>query len=169
MLDVATGTGLVARELVRTDGRRRVVALDPSAPMLGTGIERSARLPIAFVLGRAEELPFATATFDALTVTYLLRYVDDPGATLTELARVVRPGGVVASLEFGVPPNRAWRACWRLYTRAVMPAVGRLVSRDWYEVAGSRSQHRRSGVATRSPNSSVCGRRPACRPCVSGG
>ena len=60
--------------------------------------------------------------------------MDDPGATLTELARVVRPGGVVASLEFGVPPNRAWRACWRLYTGAVMPAVGRLVSRDWYEV-----------------------------------
>lgn len=134
VLDVATGTGLVARELVQTDGRRRVVALDPSAPMLETGIDRSARLPIAFVLGRAEELPFATATFDALTVTYLLRYVDDPGATLTELARVVRPGGVVASLEFGVPPNRAWRSCWRLYTRAIMPAVGRLVSRDWYEV-----------------------------------
>ena len=72
----------------------------------------SNRAAIGNVLGRAEELPFPDASFDALTVTYLLRYVDDPGATLRELARVVRPGGVVASLEFGVPPApygaRAW-------------------------------------------------------------
>ena len=102
--------------------------------MLREGVRRSEGLPIAFVLGRAEELPFADGVFDALTVTYLLRYVDDPGATLAELARVVRPGGVVSSLEFGVPTNPGWRACWRLYTRVVMPAIGRLVSRDWYAV-----------------------------------
>ena len=134
VLDVATGTGLVARELVGMNPARRVVALDPSAPMLREGVRRSAGLPVAFVLGRAEELPFVDGAFDALTVTYLLRYVDDPGATLAELARVVRPAGVVSSLEFGVPPNPAWRACWRVYTRVVMPALGRLVSRDWYEV-----------------------------------
>ena len=102
--------------------------------MLREGRRRSAGLPIEFVLGRAEELPFADAAFDALTVTYLLRYVDDPGATLAELARVVRPDGVAASLEFGVPPSPFWRACWRLYTRGVMPAIGRLASREWYEV-----------------------------------
>ena len=54
--------------------------------------------------GEAEALPFADESFDALTFTYLLRYVDDPAATMRELARVVRPGGRVASLEFGVPP-----------------------------------------------------------------
>ena len=134
VLDIATGTGLVARELVRTAPGRRVIALDPSEPMLREGARRAVGLPVAFVLGRAEELPFPDGAFDALTVTYLLRYVDDPGATLAELARVVRPGGVVSSLEFGVPPNPAWRACWRLYTRVVMPALGRIVSRDWYEV-----------------------------------
>lgn len=134
VLDVATGTGLVARELVRSGRPRRVVALDPSEPMLREGVRRSAGLPIAFTLGRAEELPFPDAVFDALTVTYLLRYVDDPAATLTELARVLRPGGVVSSLEFGVPPKPVWRAAWRLYTRIVMPAVGRLVSRDWFAV-----------------------------------
>src|SRR5204863_6300754 len=72
-------------------------------------------------------------TFDALTFTYLLRYVDDPAATLSELARVVRPGGAMASLEFHVP-LRPWEPLWWLYTRAVMPAVGRLVSTSWYEV-----------------------------------
>ena len=134
VLDVATGTALVARELVGTGPARAVIALDPSEPMLREGLRRAAGRPIAFVLGRAEDLPFADGAFDALTVTYLLRYVDDPRATLVELARVVRPGGVVASLEFGVPPSPAWRACWRLYTRVVMPAVGRLVSRDWHAV-----------------------------------
>ena len=132
-LDVATGTGLVARELVRS-GARRIVGLDPSEPMLRQGRRRSAGLPVDFVLGRAEELPFADATFDALTVTYLLRYVDDPGSTLAELARVIRPDGIASSLEFGVPPNRFWHTCWRLYTRVAMPAIGRLASRDWYEV-----------------------------------
>ena len=88
----------------------------------------------ANVLARAEALPFADATFDALTVTYLLRYVDDPGATLRELARVVRPGGVVASLEFGVPTSPVWRAAWWGYTRWVMPLIGALDSREWREV-----------------------------------
>ena len=58
-------------------------------------------------LGEAERLPFADGEFDALTFTYLLRYVDDPRATLRELVRVVRPGGRVATLEFGVPARRA--------------------------------------------------------------
>ncbi|MEP6759348.1 MAG: class I SAM-dependent methyltransferase [Actinomycetota bacterium] len=134
VLDVATGTGLVARALAGSGPARRVIALDPSEPMLREGVGRSTGAPIAFVLGRAEELPFADGTFDALTVTYLLRYVDDPAETLAELARVVRPGGVLSSLEFGVPPNVTWRICWQVYTRVIMPAIGRLVSRDWYTV-----------------------------------
>jgi len=134
VLDVATGTALVARRLVHAGLARRVVGLDPSEPMLREGSRRSHGNPIVFLLGRAEELPFADATFDALTVSYLLRYVDDPGPTLAELARVVRPGGAIASLEFSVPPNTMWRACWWAYTRLGLPAVGRLVSGDWYEV-----------------------------------
>jgi len=82
-------------------------------------------------VGRAEALPFADGAFDALTVTYLLRYVDDPSATVRELLRVVRPGGVVASLEFHVPPARWARRAWRLYTRRIMPVVGGLVSPAW--------------------------------------
>jgi demethylmenaquinone methyltransferase/2-methoxy-6-polyprenyl-1,4-benzoquinol methylase len=134
VLDVATGTGLVARALTRAGRAQRVVGLDPSEGMLRAGVHRAGDVPIAFVRGRAERLPFADGTFDALTVTYLLRYVDDPAATLQELARVVRPGSVIASLEFGVPPNPVWYACWLAYTRFAMPAIGLAVSRHWYRV-----------------------------------
>jgi demethylmenaquinone methyltransferase/2-methoxy-6-polyprenyl-1,4-benzoquinol methylase len=125
--DVASGTGLVARRLAGATGRRRVVRIDPSEPMLRADPGE----PGWPVLGRAEELPLADASVDALTFTYLLRYVDDPGAVMRELARVVRPGGVVACLEFGVPPNVAARRLWRSYTRRVMPTVGSVVSPAW--------------------------------------
>lgn len=133
-VDVATGTGAVAIELVRQGRSSFVTAFDQSMPMLRQGMGRAAGEPIRFVVARAESPPFAPETFDALTVTYLLRYVDDPAATLRELARLVRPGGMFASLEFGVPTHTVWRACWRLYTRAIMPGVGMLVSRDWHRV-----------------------------------
>ncbi|MGH9296909.1 MAG: class I SAM-dependent methyltransferase, partial [Acidimicrobiales bacterium] len=90
---------------------------------------------VSFVLGRGEQLPFADGTFDALTFTYLLRYVDDASAALNELARVVRPGGLVASLEFAVPESRFWRAWWWLYTRAVLPLAGAATGgRQWWDV-----------------------------------
>jgi demethylmenaquinone methyltransferase/2-methoxy-6-polyprenyl-1,4-benzoquinol methylase len=137
VLDVATGTGLVARELVARYGCR-VVGLDQSAPMLGRARAKLAADPhlaerIELVTGEAEALPFADAEFDQLTFTYLLRYVDDPAATLRELARVVRPGGRVACLEFCVPRG-LWLWPWRLYTRFGLPALGRLASRQWFEV-----------------------------------
>jgi demethylmenaquinone methyltransferase / 2-methoxy-6-polyprenyl-1,4-benzoquinol methylase len=135
VLDVATGTGLVAQALVRRYGCH-VVGLDQSPEMLAAAQARVAGVPalrgrLELVTGEAERLPFADGEFDHLTFTYLLRYVDDPGATLCELARVVRPGGRVASLEFAVPPSRLWRALWIVYTRAGLPALGRLVSRQW--------------------------------------
>ena len=68
---------------------------------------------VELVEASADELPFPDASFDHLTFTYLLRYVDDPGATLAELARVVRPGGTIAMLEFGVPRG-VWRPLWDL-------------------------------------------------------
>ncbi|MGZ4150353.1 MAG: class I SAM-dependent methyltransferase [Actinomycetota bacterium] len=137
VLDVATGTAAVALELLRRETARTVVGLDQSEPMVRTGIARvrDARAidRTAFVLGQGERLPFPPGTFDALTFTYLLRYVDDPAATLRGLAEVVRPGGTIASLEFGVPSG-AWLPLWWAYTRAALPLVGRLSSREWYEV-----------------------------------
>ncbi len=89
---------------------------------------------VELVEGQAEALPFVDESFDALTFTYLLRYVEDPRATVGELARVVRPGGRVSSLEFGVPPWAPARAVWRLYTTVGLPALGRLESREWAQV-----------------------------------
>jgi demethylmenaquinone methyltransferase / 2-methoxy-6-polyprenyl-1,4-benzoquinol methylase len=131
VLDVATGTGAVARELIRRTGCR-VVGVDVTPEMLA---EARRRLPpdVELVEARAEHLPFPDASFDGLTFTYLLRYVDDPAATLRELARVVRPGGTIASLEFAVPRG-VWRPFWELYVRAVLPLFGRAISPGWHEV-----------------------------------
>jgi demethylmenaquinone methyltransferase/2-methoxy-6-polyprenyl-1,4-benzoquinol methylase len=132
VLDVATGTGAVAVELVRQKGCR-VVGLDQSREMLAQA-RRRVPAGVELIEGDAEQLPFPDASFAGLTFTYLLRYVDDPAATLLELARVVRPGASVAGLEFGVPPAPLPRALWRAYVGAVLPAAGRLISPGWTEV-----------------------------------
>jgi demethylmenaquinone methyltransferase/2-methoxy-6-polyprenyl-1,4-benzoquinol methylase len=131
VLDVATGTGAVARELVAQKGCT-VVGLDQSPEMLAEA-RRRAPAGVTLMEGRAEKLPFPDGAFDALTFTYLLRYVDDPAATLDELVRVVRPGGTIAGLEFGLPRG-VWRPFWELYVRVGLPAAGRLLSPGWAEV-----------------------------------
>jgi demethylmenaquinone methyltransferase / 2-methoxy-6-polyprenyl-1,4-benzoquinol methylase len=131
VLDVATGTGAVAVELLRRY-ECRVVGLDQSPEMLAVARARFGD-GVELHESRAESLPFGDASFDALTFTYLLRYVDDPAATLRELARVVRPGGSIAMLEFGVPRG-LWRPLWELYVRVGLPLAGRAVSPGWHEV-----------------------------------
>jgi demethylmenaquinone methyltransferase/2-methoxy-6-polyprenyl-1,4-benzoquinol methylase len=138
VLDVASGTAGVALQLADRSSAR-VVGVDLTPAMLGTGKEnvakRSMTRRIQLVAGRAEELPFADETFDGLTFTYLFRYVADPLATLEELARVVRPGAPVASLEFGEPDNPFWWSAWWLYTRAVLPVAGLVTGgKEWFEV-----------------------------------
>ena len=138
VLDVASGTAGVAIQIVARTGAS-VVGVDLTEQMLRQGQRNVAAAAmsdrIRLTAGRAEQLPFADATFDALTFTYLLRYVLDPQATLAELARVVKPGGQVASLEFLVPPSRFWRAWWWLYTRTLLPAGGLVTGgREWFEV-----------------------------------
>jgi len=138
LLDVATGTGMVAAELVRA-GASEVVALDQSEQMLAGARARLAREPdlgrrVTLVRGEAERLPFEDSSFDGLTFTYLLRYVDDPAATMAELARVVKRGGRIGMVEFGVPSSPWLRTPWRIYTRFGLPLVGRLASPAWLEV-----------------------------------
>jgi demethylmenaquinone methyltransferase / 2-methoxy-6-polyprenyl-1,4-benzoquinol methylase len=139
VLDVATGTGAVALELVRQKGCT-VVGVDQSTEMLNEARRRvalaAATRQIRLVEGRAEELPFEDGAFDAVTVTYLLRYVDDPAATLAELARVVRHRGALASLEFGLPSGVLPRAAWELYTGVGLPLAGVLIGSGWNEVGG---------------------------------
>ena len=138
VVDVATGTASVALELALRVPSRHVVGVDQSVEMLRAGRERVERAGLSSRIelreGRAEDLPFADGEFDALTFTYLLRYVDDPLQTMRGLARVVRPGGVVAMQEFGLPRG-VWRPLWELYVRGVLPLGGALTGgRDWWEV-----------------------------------
>jgi demethylmenaquinone methyltransferase/2-methoxy-6-polyprenyl-1,4-benzoquinol methylase len=137
VLDVATGTGMVAFELAQRGCN--VVGLDQSAEMLAVAHAKLRALPglaerVTFVQGEAERLPFEAGSFDALTFTYLLRYVDDRRATLAGLTRVVRPGGRIGMVEFSVPDSPPVRALWRAHTRFGLPLVGRLVSPAWLEV-----------------------------------
>jgi len=137
LLDVATGPGGVAFALRRRTGAA-VVGLDLTWAMLEAArrnIVRRDEHRVALVQGSGDELPFSGGAFDGVTFTYLLRYVADPEATVRELARVVRPGGVLASMEFHRPDAAIWRGLWWCYTRAVLPVAGALTGgREWYEV-----------------------------------
>lgn len=137
VLDVACGPCAVTKRLAATTGAH-IVSLDLSEAMLGQGrrVVQRASLDsrVSLVRARAEQLPFADATFDALTFTYLLRYVEDPAETLREIARVVKPGGAISSLEFCVPARPLWRVAWWLYTRALLPVGGYLTGgRAWFD------------------------------------
>jgi demethylmenaquinone methyltransferase / 2-methoxy-6-polyprenyl-1,4-benzoquinol methylase len=138
VLDVATGTGLVAFALARRGCN--VVGLDQSEDMLAVARRHLSDQPgdlrgrVRFQQGEAENLPFDDGEFDALTFTYLLRYVDDRAATMRELARVVKPNGRIGMVEFGVPGSAPLRAAWRVHTRAGLPIIGRAVSPAWFEV-----------------------------------
>jgi demethylmenaquinone methyltransferase / 2-methoxy-6-polyprenyl-1,4-benzoquinol methylase len=137
LLDVATGTAGVALRLTeQTDAF--VTGLDLTEAMLRRGQANVAASAadgrVELLAGRAEGLPFPDAVFDAVTFTYLLRYVADPAATLQELTRVLKPGSPMASLDFLVPRHSFWRWLWWLYTRLVLPVIGSVGGRDWIAV-----------------------------------
>ncbi len=137
VLDVCTGTGLVATDIAMRNGCR-VVGVDLSDRMIEQARSNVRALHLApsidLVKGRAESLPFADQSFDAVVFTFLLRYVRDPQATLCELSRVLRPGGQIVSLEFFVPRSPVFRAFWLLHTRLVLPLGTRFLSPQWREV-----------------------------------
>lgn len=137
VLDLCTGTAGVALEVARTY-HSRVVGVDLSAAMLKEAQTKLSRNGaggrVTLAMGRAENLPFRDASLDAVCVTYLLRYVEDAEATLKEIVRVLKPGGCLTTLEFGVPENRIARILWYAYTRGVLPLAGALVSPGWREV-----------------------------------
>ncbi len=138
VLDVATGTGGVAMAMAR-QSNAHIIGVDVSEDMLEIGrrrvVEAGLDGRIELDLAPAEELPFADGGFDAISFTYVLRYVGDPAATIAELARNLRPGGVMAGLDFFVPPNLIWHAAWWFYTRLALPVAGLLLGgRAWWDV-----------------------------------
>jgi demethylmenaquinone methyltransferase/2-methoxy-6-polyprenyl-1,4-benzoquinol methylase len=137
VLDVCTGTAGVAIEIAdHHDGR--IVGLDVSHSMLQAGLsaieKQSLDGRVQLIQGRAEHLPFPDETFDTVVFTYLLRYVQDPDATIRELSRVLKPGGELLSLEFGIPEALWVRTIWLIYNRVVMPIVTIPVSRGWHRM-----------------------------------
>jgi demethylmenaquinone methyltransferase / 2-methoxy-6-polyprenyl-1,4-benzoquinol methylase len=136
VLDAATGTAAVALELVRQKDCY-VVGVDITAGMLEEARRRvalaAAARKVRLQEADARALPFDDGLFDAVTFTYLLRYVEDPAATLAELIRVVKPGGTVAGLEFGVPRG-VWRPLWEAWVRIGLPGAGRVIGDGWHEV-----------------------------------
>ena len=137
VLDMSTGTGLVAMAIAR-QWDAQVVGVDLSSNMLATGLKRlnqsNLRGTTSLVLGRAEDAPFVEKTFDAVVFTYLLRYVENVPSTLVELSRVLKPGGVMASLEFGVPSSLWLRLPWLAYTHLLMPGSMYILSAEWRRV-----------------------------------
>ncbi len=138
VLDVATGTAGVAIAIAQSTDAH-VTGVDVSEAMLEIGRARVAgaalRSRIDLEFARAESLPFGDGAFDAISFTYVLRYVSDPAATIAELARTLRPGGVMAGLDFYVPPSLPARTAWWLYTRAVLPVAGLVLGgRAWWDV-----------------------------------
>jgi demethylmenaquinone methyltransferase/2-methoxy-6-polyprenyl-1,4-benzoquinol methylase len=137
VLDVCTGTAGVAMEIAdHHDGR--IVGLDVSHLMLEAGLsaieKKNLDGRVQLIQGRAEHLPFPDETFDTVVFTYLLRYVRDPDATIRELSRVLKPGGELLSLEFGIPEAFWVRALWEIYNRVVMPVMTLPVSRSWHRM-----------------------------------
>jgi demethylmenaquinone methyltransferase/2-methoxy-6-polyprenyl-1,4-benzoquinol methylase len=135
VLDMATGTGALAFDLLERPGVQ-VVGGDITRQMLAQAQRRmngpSGRR-LRLVECSAEAPPFASESFDAMTFAYLLRYVADVPKTLRAVAELLKPGGTMASLDFAVPRG-FWYPLWRVYTDAVLPAGGRLFSRDWRDV-----------------------------------
>ena len=138
VLDVATGPAGIALAVANRTGAQ-VVGVDLNEPMLRAGaanvraVGRQRQLGLA--VAGADRLPFGDGSFDAVVFSYLLRYVDDPAATVAELARCLRPGGTLASLDFYVPPHPVWHASWQLYTRAALPVLGGLTGgQAWRQV-----------------------------------
>ncbi len=127
VLDVAAGTGSITRRLAAAGAD--VVSLDQSYEMLDRAVERGA----TGIIATAEELPFADNEFDMVTFGYLLRYVDSVLGAMTEITRVVRPGGRVGMVEFG-RPRGIWRPLWWGFTRTILPVAGRMISRPWRDV-----------------------------------
>lgn len=132
VLDVATGTGEIAFELLRSPRVAEVVGVDPAAQMLAMAERKAKSLPrsgdVRFQQMDAVALAFEDASFDVVTVAFGVRNMTDPIAALRELRRVLRPGGRLLVLEFSLPGSPLVRAPFLVYFRHVLPRVGGWIS-----------------------------------------
>jgi demethylmenaquinone methyltransferase / 2-methoxy-6-polyprenyl-1,4-benzoquinol methylase len=129
VLDLCTGTADLALAATARVPGARVVGVDFSSAMLRRGLPKVAGQPIQLVRGDASLIPAASQSVDAVTIGFGIRNVAEPEEALAEIARVLRPGGRLAILEFGEPRIPGIQTLYRWYFRYLLPLVGRLVSR----------------------------------------
>ena len=137
VLDVAIGTADLTIAMLRSGKAQRVTGIDLSDKMMAIGKEKVDQLPITnhqspitFIHGNAQEMPFDEASFDGVTCAFGCRNFSDLDAGLSEMHRVLKPGGQVTILEFSYPSNPLVRVLYDLYFSHILPTIGRIVSRD---------------------------------------
>lgn len=134
VLDVAIGTADFTIELFRQKKAAQVTGIDLSEEMMKIGAEKTAAKGLAdkveFRLESALEMPFSDSTFDAVTCSYGVRNFSDLDKGLSEMFRVLKPGGELMVLEFSYPENKVVSRCYDLYFSNILPFFGRLFSKD---------------------------------------
>lgn len=132
VLDVAIGTADLTIEMLRRGKAQHVTGLDLSEKMMEIGKRKTQRIKanVDFVHGNAQQMPFESETFDAVTCAFGCRNFQNLDEGLREMYRVLKPGGQVIILEFSYPSNPLVRALYDMYFTRVLPFVGRVVSRD---------------------------------------
>ncbi|WP_299255299.1 bifunctional demethylmenaquinone methyltransferase/2-methoxy-6-polyprenyl-1,4-benzoquinol methylase UbiE [uncultured Aquimarina sp.] len=133
VLDVATGTGDLAINLAKT-GASEIIGLDISAGMLAVGKDKIKAKGldqiISMVKGDGESLPYEENYFDAITVAFGVRNFEDLEQGLSEIYRVLKPGGIFVVLETSVPTKTPYKQGYKLYTSSVLPLIGKIFSKD---------------------------------------
>lgn len=132
VLDVAIGTADLTIEMLRRGKAEQVTGIDLSTEMMAIGEEKceAKHLSVDFVYGNAQQMPFNDASFDGATCAFGCRNFQNLDEGLREMYRVLKPGGQVTILEFSYPSARYIRALYDFYFTHVLPAIGRIVSRD---------------------------------------
>lgn len=128
VLDVATGTGDVAFELMRQKSVAHVVGVDVSHGMIEQAKKKSQESSVEFAIGDAQDLKYEDASFDVVTISFGIRNVENPDKAFAEFARVLKPGGRLLILEFSIPKNPLIRLGYLFYLRNILPRVGGLIS-----------------------------------------
>lgn len=133
VLDIATGTGDLAIALAAT-GAKKIIGLDISPGMLAVGAEKVKHKQLSntieMMLGDSEALPFPDNEFDAITVSFGVRNFETLETGLSEIYRVLKPGGIFVVLETSVPTKTPFKQGYGFYTKNILPAIGRVFSKD---------------------------------------
>lgn len=134
VLDIATGTGDLAIKFATETGASKIIGLDLSEGMLSVAKKKiegkSLSEKLEFVKGDSENLPFEDNSFDAITVSFGIRNFENLEKGLSEILRVLAPKGLFVILETSVPTKFPWKQGYYVYSRAVLPVIGKLFSKD---------------------------------------